>query len=93
MGLTYFHFFSRYYADYLLGKPACNLPKNLGSTNGVLFMPYMSQLVIKDMACPDVDTAIGPLTTLVQFLLCVEGVQHLVIFILGLTLPKHLEDL
>ena len=67
--------------------------KNMGSTKGLMLMPYMRQLVIKEMACPNVATATEPLFYLEQPLLCVEGVQHLVIFILRLTLPKNLENL
>ena len=65
----------------------------MGINKGVIFMPDMRQLVIKDMYCTDVYKFIGTLLDLEQLLLYVEGFQHLVIFILGLTFPKHLDDL
>ena len=65
----------------------------MGITNGVMLMPEISQWVIKDMACPDMTTFTGPLLPFEQSPLFVEGVQHIVIFILGLTLPKYLESL
>ena len=79
--------------NYLGGKPAWNLTKNLGITNGVLLMPYMRQVIIKDMACPDVSTSIGPLVALEQVFLCVEGAQHIFILMLILTSTKNIEDL
>ena len=54
-------FFSRADSNFLGGKPSCNLPKNLGSNKGVIFMPEMRQLVIKDMDFPDVDKFIATL--------------------------------
>ena len=73
---------------------ACMQPyPNLGSTKGVLLMLEMSQLVIKEMACPDFFTDIGLLLSSEQPLLCVEGVQHIVLFVPGIILPKHFEDL
>ena len=65
----------------------------MGSTKGVLLMPAMRQLVINDTACPDVSMSKGNMLDLEQPLLCVEGVQHLVLFILGLTLTKCFEEL
>ena len=56
-------------------------------------MPYMRQVIIKDMACPDVSTSIGPLVALEQVFLCVEGAQHIVILMLILTSTKNIEDL
>ena len=79
MSLTYFQFFSRSDSKYLVGNP-------------VLLMPDMRQLVIKCMACLDVDMVIGLLFAS-EPLLCVEGFQNLVILILVINLPKHLEDL
>ena len=63
----------------------------MGSTKGVLLIPEMKKLVIKDMYCPYVDMVIVTLIASEKPLLCVEGVQHLVLFILGITLPKHLD--
>ena len=76
--------------NYIGGNPACRLPQNLGSTKGVLLIPYMRKLLIKDKACTYVAMDIGPLIYLGKLLLCVEGVQHLVILILVLTLTKIL---
>ena len=56
-------------------------------------MPEMRQLVINSMAFTDVSAPIGPLIAPEQPIICVEGVQNLVIFILRITLTKHLEDL
>ena len=53
----------------------------------------MRQLVIKDMAFTDVTTVIGTLIYSELLLIYVEGVRHLVLFILGINLTKHLEDL
>ena len=56
-------------------------------------MTEMRQLFIKDIACTYVYTFIGTLLALKQTLLCVEGVQYRVIFVLIFTLTKHIEDL
>ena len=64
MILTSFHFFRRADSKYLRGKPALNLPQNLGITKGVLLIPYMRQLVINYMSFPDVAMVICPLLTL-----------------------------
>ena len=53
----------------------------------------MRQLVIKEMDCPYVSMAIGPLLALEQLLLYVEDFRHLVLFILVIILPINLEDL
>ena len=83
----------RAYTNYIGGKPACNTPKNMGSTKGVLLMLDMRQLVIKEMSCINLATVIGPLLALEKPLPCVEIVQHLVMFIIGLNLTKTLENL
>ena len=56
-------------------------------------MPEMSQFFIRDTVCPDVATVVGTLLSLGNIVLSVEGVQHLFLFILGLNLPKNLENL
>ena len=86
-------FFRRADYNYLGDKLVCNLLKNLSSNKGVLLMTEMSQLVIEDMACLDMATAIDLLIDSEQPLLYVEGVQNLDIFILRLTLLKKIEDL
>ena len=53
----------------------------------------MRQLVIKYMACTDVYMVIASLIASKKSILCVEGVQHLVIIILVITFPNHLENL
>ena len=65
----------------------------MGSTKGVLLIPEMKKLVIKDMYCPYVDMVIVTLIASEKPLLCVEGVQHLIILIQDLNFTKHLEDL
>ena len=93
MILTSFQFFTRADSNYLGGKPAWNTPNNMGITKGLLLTPYTRQLVIKEMDFPDAATAIGPLIDSEKPLLCVEVVQHLVLFTLVLTFTKTLEDL
>ena len=66
-------FFSRYYYNYIGGKPSFNLLQNLG-TKGVLLIPDIRQLVIKDMACPDVAMYMETLIASEIFLLFFEGV-------------------
>ena len=85
MILTSFHFSGRSGSNYLVGKPECNLPKNLGSTKGVLLIPDMRYLVVNKMACPYFSMVADTLLDLEQPLLWVECFQHLVIFILRLT--------
>ena len=68
-------------------------PTNLGITKGVLLIPEKSQLSIKDMDCPDAAMVIGTRLDLEKPLLCVEGAQHLVLYIIGIKLQKYLDNL
>ena len=85
--------FGRADSNYLGSKPVCNLPKNMSSTRVLLLMSELRQLVINEMSCPDVAMVIGPMLASEQLVFCVEGFQHLVLFILKLTLPKNPEIL
>ena len=85
--------FSRSDYNYLGGKPSFNLSKNLSSTKKILLMLEMRKLVIKEMGFLDVVMSTGPLLASEKPLLWVEGVQNLVLFILGIAFPKYLENL
>ena len=63
------------------------------STKVVLLMPEMRQLVIKDTVCPYVAMVTGTLLALEKLLLYVEGFKYIFLFFLGLTLPKHIENM
>ena len=65
----------------------------MGKTHGLLLTTEIRKLVIKEMACPYVATVIGNLIASYKMLLCVEGVQDIVLFVLGLDFPKHCKDL
>ena len=54
-------FLSRADSNQFVGKPACNLPKNMGGTKVLMLILYMNQLVVKDMDCPDMAIFIGTL--------------------------------
>ena len=86
-------FFQKISSNYLGGKPACNLPPKLSITKGVLLIPYMRHLIIREIACPDVAPSIYTLLALEHLIICVEEFQHLVLFVLRLTLPKNIEEL
>ena len=65
----------------------------MGSTKGLLLITETRQLVIKDMDCTYVVMEIWTLLASKKPLLCVEGVNNLVLFILGLTYTKHHEKM
>ena len=65
----------------------------MSSTKKILLMLEMRKLVIKEMGFLDVVMSTGPLLASEKPLLWVEGVQNLVLFILGIAFPKYLENL